>query len=144
MTPILASVIISPWISLPFAGVMMLLVAAHIEVTSSPAVPRSRRRIRIANAWVMMVTIPLLAAGSSLIDPDTRAWVFSVVWLAASWLVALSVVLAMADIANTVRLTRTGRRQLRAHLREMGEELGRIQQERAARAPAATDDHPTP
>jgi len=112
-------VILSPWFVLPVAAVMMLAVAAHITVTEKSAQPRSRRRIRIANGWVMLVGVPLIAAGFSIISPEVNRRAFVLVWLMVMGLVLISLGLAGLDILNTMRLTLRDRRRLREGLRDL-------------------------
>ena len=104
------------WIGLPLGVIMMLVVAAHVLVVSEMARPASRRRIRQANGGLMLVLIPLLTAGFSLIDPqaDPRMWVL--VWLAALPMLSFVVLFAGLDVLNTWCLLRRRRVRLRAEL----------------------------
>ncbi len=95
-----------PWIILPLALVAMLIVSAHVTLTQASAAPRSRKRLRIANGWVMLITLPLLAAGVSLVTPDRSPRLFVLTWIGVALLLTLSILLAMLDAANTVRLVR--------------------------------------
>lgn len=104
------SVAVSPWIALPIAAVAMALVGWHASGLAGADMPRSRRRIRIANSWVMLLGIPLLAAGSSVIDPQRSPRAFVLVWLAVGVLLLLCVGLAVADALNTWRLAGAERR----------------------------------
>lgn len=108
--------IVTPWITLPIAGALMALVAWHAAGIDAGDEPLSRKRIRVMNGWVMLVCLPLLATGFSLINPGARPKTFAIVWLGASALLLLSVALAIADAANTVRLSRSRRETLAAKL----------------------------
>jgi hypothetical protein len=112
------------WIGLPLGVVMMLVVAAHVTVIGETTNPASRRRIRQANGGLMLVLIPLLTAGFSLIDPqrDPRLWVL--VWLAALPMLCFVVLFAGLDVLNTWRLLRRRRLKLQAELATL-EALGR-------------------
>lgn len=125
--------LIPMWIGLPLGVVMMLVVAAHAMVLGEMRGPASRRRIRQANAGLMLVLIPLLTAGFSLIDPgrDPRLWVL--VWLAAMPLLCFVVLFAGLDVANTWRLLRKRRRTLRAELARLESEGAMRARERSAR-----------
>lgn len=107
------SVIISPFLALPVCGLVMVVVAIHMEHTIESMAPRSRRRLRVANGWVMLMGLPLLASGSSLINPDTHPRLFALVWSGAIIFLTLALVIAMGDVLNTMRLTSRRRAQIR-------------------------------
>lgn len=107
---------ISPFIALPAAFALMLIVALHARHTSRSAEPASRKRIRIANGYLMMFTLPLLAVGFSMLDPRLHFREWALVWLAAITLLGMNVGLAVIDMLNTFRLVRSARRRLRASL----------------------------
>lgn len=104
-------------LTLPAAAVLLVVVAGHLLATMHRTEPASRRRIRTANGFVVLVTIPLLAMGFSVIDPDRYPTEWLLVWLAAIALLSINVGLALLDIANTIRLTLRSRRDLRTSLR---------------------------
>jgi hypothetical protein len=106
MTPAL-----SPWIILPLALACMLIVSAHVTITQTSEAPPSRKRVRMANGWVMLLTLPLLAAGVSLIAPERDPRLFVLTWTTVVFLVGLSVALAVIDAINTLRLVRRERRR---------------------------------
>lgn len=58
----------------------------------------------------MMLGIPLVAAGASVIDPQRSPRAFVLVWLSVAILLVLCVALAMLDAANTWRLTSAARK----------------------------------
>ncbi|MFG0276270.1 MAG: hypothetical protein ACF8QF_14565 [Phycisphaerales bacterium] len=132
------------WGVLPLTALMMLVVAGHIEVTRVATRPESRRRIRIANGWVMLVTLPLLASGFSLLDPDTQRRTFVLVWVAAVWLLGVSLLLAIADVFNTIRVTRKEREQLRHGFEELTRDIARLRREgRHTNEGRRADDQPS-
>lgn len=92
---------------------MMVIVAVHLVSTEQSDQPASRKRIRIANGWVMLIVIPLLAAGFSLIDHQTSPRGFVLTWLGATGLLLVTVILALADIFNSIRIARISRKRLR-------------------------------
>lgn len=118
--------VLSPWLVLPLAGLAMLLLASHVTATEQIE-PLSRRRIRLANGWVMLVATPLIAAGFSLIAPLSQSRAFAMVWLAVIGLLSISVLLALADIVNTIRLGRRAHRELREAASRLKAELHRAQ-----------------
>jgi len=108
--------VITPWITLPLALAAMLAVSAHVTVTQHSRAPASRRRIRVCNGWVMLLTIPLIAAGVSLVSAPQSPRLFTLTWTAVVFLLALSITLALADALNTIRIARHEKRQ---HLIEL-------------------------
>lgn len=101
----------SPWIILPLALVAMLIVSAHVTLTQASDAPPSRKRLRIANGWVMLITLPLLAAGVSLVTVDQNPRLFVLTWIGVTLLLTLSILLAVLDAVNTVRLVRAEKRR---------------------------------
>jgi len=113
---------IPAWITLPLAAASMLTVAAHLLVVERTS-PRSvRRRIRLSNGWIMLIAIPLIAAGFSFIDPDAKPRMFLIVWSTIIGLVSISIALALADVVNTFFHAR----QSLAKLRQTKEDLARL------------------
>lgn len=110
------------WIVVPLAAVALLATASHIIVLrEAPAgvLPESRRRIRVATSWVIMVAIPLTAYAFGIASPS-KPGIFSIVWLAVVGLLGAIVLLATLDAFNTMRLHRDEARRLR---RDLGEAL---------------------
>lgn len=101
------------WIAMPLAILAIVVVAAHVaSMYRSGEIPPSRRRIRVANAWLMVVAIPLLACAVSVVTP-ARQRAFVLVWLAAIGLVLMILVVALIDVLNNHRLHARSRRALR-------------------------------
>jgi hypothetical protein len=71
--------------------------------------PRWRKNLRTANGLVMMLAIPVLAAGFGIVDPqNTRHFVLT--WMLATGLLSLVLILAMIDVlASSVYLWRVRR-----------------------------------
>jgi len=107
---------LSPWIILPLTLASMLIVSAHVTLTQASDAPASRKRLRVANGWIMLITLPLLAAGVSLIAPERDPRLFVLTWTVVVLLVTVSVVIAAADVANTLRLVRRDRQRHVARL----------------------------
>lgn len=108
------SAVISPWIALPLAALALVLIAWHSTGLDRRAIPASRRRIRQANAWVMMLGVPLFAIGVSVVSEDRSPRAFVLVWVVTSMLIVLCVLLAIVDALNTWRLASHERRHLAA------------------------------
>ena len=111
----------------------MLAVSAHVTVTQHSRAPASRRRIRVCNGWIMLLTIPLIAAGVSLVSAPQSPRLFTLTWAAVVLLLVLSIALAAADALNTIRIARNDRR------RDLIELAKRNAAERARRTPDVTD-----
>ncbi|MFN9971483.1 MAG: hypothetical protein ACK58T_16495 [Phycisphaerae bacterium] len=106
-TPLLPS-----WVVLPVAVVLLLVVAVHLLVVSHAPMPSTRRRIRLANGWIMLLLVPLGAAAFGVVTPsDARSFVF--VWTLVIFMLLMLIVLATIDIVNTGVLYRRERRSLR-------------------------------
>jgi len=133
-------VLLPAWLVMPVAAFAMIVVAAHIEVTSAVTEPRSRRRIRLANGWVMLITVPLLASGFSLLNPDSAPRAFALVWTVCVGFVFVSLCLAGMDILNTLRLAARARRRLRQTLSNLTREIEFIAREGRAGADGTTDE----
>ncbi len=110
----LAAVTISPWIALPLAAVALILIAWHSTGLDRRPMPASRKRIRQANSWVMMLCVPLFAAGVSIVDAETSARAFVLIWTVVGMLVIVSVLLAIVDALNTWRIAAEARRRTAA------------------------------
>jgi biotin transporter BioY len=110
--------IIPPIITLAAAMALMILVALHARHTSRSDEPASRKRIRLANACLIMFTLPLVAIGFSVLDPKTHPRAWMLVWIAAMAFLAMNIALAFLDVLNTMRLVRAARRRLQAELIE--------------------------
>ena len=135
-----SGVILTPWLTVPIAAVLMIVLASHIEVTSQVTEPRSRRRIRLANGWVMLVTVPLLAAGLSLLNPNVHQRAFALVWTVTIAFVFMTLMLAILDFVNTLRLAARARRRLRHTLTSLTREIEFITRETGRGADGSTDE----
>jgi len=116
-TTIAISGVLPAWLVIPSAVLVMLTVAAAITVTAKHTTPASRRRVRLANGWVMLLLIPLAATGFSLIDSAQQPRLFVQIWILVIGLISISVVLAIMDVLNTARLARLAHQRLRTSMR---------------------------
>lgn len=135
-----AGAIIPAWITVPSAIVMMALVAGHAAATWRSDQPGSRKRIRLANACVMMLTLPLLTAGFSLIDHRTYPREWTIVWLAAMATLTVNIALAVLDVANTLRLLRRAQLRVRRALAALTAEAEALHRKADAQAKAERRD----
>lgn len=110
------------WIVLPLAMIAMLVLASYHEALRAADIPESRRRIRIANTMVMLVAVPLAAYSFAIASPDEPR-VFVLVWTSVLALLLATVLLAMLDVLNSLRLHRGDLRNLRAHANAAHHEL---------------------
>lgn len=112
------------WLVAPVAGALMLAVGGHMMATRRAAMPESRRRIRIANAWLMVLTLPLTAyAFGVLQDNDPRRFVL--VWTGVAGLIGLVIAVAVVDMLNTIRLTAAARSRSISQFKEFHARLTR-------------------
>lgn len=133
---------IPPAIAIPVAIVGMIVVAAHAQaLAKAPGVPESRRRIRLANAVLMLLTIPMLTAGFSLISGATRPRLWVMVWLLSTLLVGMILILAVLDTLNTVRISRRRRRELREQLSGYRADIIELARRTRANHPTEPPDH---
>ncbi len=109
--------IIPLWITCSLAIGLLLAISMHTAILIRSTEPASRTRIRLANSAIMALATPLFVIGFSVIDHSTRPREWAMVWMLAGGLLALSVLLAMADAVNTMRLAVNTQRELRVHLR---------------------------
>jgi len=108
------------WVVVPLAAMALLATASHIIVLREApvgALPESRRRIRVATGWVIMVAIPLTAYAFGIASPS-RPGIYTIVWMSVVALLAAIVSLAMLDGFNTVRLHHGESRRLRQDMRD--------------------------
>ena len=105
--------VLPAWIVLPISVGLMMLVSAHMSRLKESHGPASRTRIRIANGWVMLFALGFTAAGFSLVSSNLRPRLFFIVWAVSLVLITTSVMLAMLDMMNTLRLMRRVRVRIR-------------------------------
>lgn len=108
--------LLSPYVVVPIAGGVMALLALHLASLKRTPHPPSRRRIRSANALIMLAIVPLFAVGVSLISAQRNPRLWLLLWLAVISLVWMSVMLALLDMVNTLRMARVRRRKLQRML----------------------------
>jgi len=108
--------VIPLWLGIPVAAMLMLVVAAHALSLGESDHPASRKRIRQSNAVMILLAIPLLTCGFCVLDPQAHPREWALVWLACFALLGFVVLLAVADMLNTLRLGRAERGRARSSL----------------------------
>ena len=111
-TTLANSSVLPAWFVIPLAAVVMLIVAAAITSAAKHTTPASRRRIRIANGWVMLLITPLAAFGFGLIDSSAQPRLFVKVWILVIGLLCITVALAILDMINTARIAKISNQRL--------------------------------
>lgn len=121
MHAILASQPVAPpWAVFPLAGFTLVVVLWHLYSilrTEPASLHPTRRRIRIANASVMLTLVPLIAYAFGVVTTDSPR-LYAIAWLAVMGLLAIMVLLAMMDSANTARIHLADRSALRTQMRQ--------------------------
>ncbi|MDI1289724.1 MAG: hypothetical protein PSX37_07235 [bacterium] len=97
----------------PFAIIVLLVLAVHAAVLFRTDMPPSRKRIRLANAALMLFTTPVIAYGFGWIDPAVHKRPFVVTWTLVAGLVVLILFLALFDAVNNLRIQRAELRNIR-------------------------------
>lgn len=106
------------WAVIPMAALTLLAVAAHARALAQEDVPPSRRRIRSANALVMLVAIPIGAYAIGVAEPAADQRAFVLAWTLLAGLLVVVTGLAVLDMLNTYRLYRRGKREMLRKLRQ--------------------------
>jgi hypothetical protein len=125
----IAESILPVWFVLPLASLTLVVLGVHLQWMHQADMPGSRRRIRTASNLVSMLTVPLIAAGFALINPNDHR-VFVMVWLAIVGLLGVVVVLAGVDMLNNLRIHSKERHQVRSEIRQLQGEMRTLVRER--------------
>lgn len=122
--------LVPAWLSLPLAGLVVLIIATHMHALARSSIAPSRKRIRTATGWLMLVTAPLTGYAFGVASPaDPRGFVL--VWLTVAGLLGIIILLACIDILNSGRLRR-------ARMQEMTRQMREVQTHMQEEARAAT------
>lgn len=117
--------VLDPRLIVPLGLLLLLLLAIAQARNARSDAPRSRRRIRAANGWVMAAAIPVLCVGFAFINPTLAPGAFLLTWGAGVGLMLLAVLLACFDVMNTMRLNRRTRDEVRDAYRSLADQEGR-------------------
>lgn len=93
--------LVHAWVVLPIAAFALLIVSAHALAVSRSDMPPSRRRVRLASAMLMLLMIPVGAFALGIADPTNNQRAFVLAWMLVTGLVAMLLMLAGLDMANT-------------------------------------------
>lgn len=108
--------LVTPWLVIPLAVLAMLFLAGHIiNLRADGEMPDSRRRIRLANAWLMLLLAPIAAMAFSIVTPG-QAREFVLLMSIVVGMLGFIVILACADAVNNLRIHRSAVRELREEI----------------------------
>lgn len=107
------------WVSAPLAMITLVTVAAHLLAMRGADMPESRRRIRTANGWLILITAPVLVVAFSVVS-RSQPRQFVLIWVIAMALVCFTILMAFVDMINNLRIARIQRQRLS---RTMGSQL---------------------
>lgn len=120
LIPLAAAPVAPGWVVFPIGGFTLVVVVWHLYTilrTDPASIHPTRRRIRLANAAVMLLLVPLIAYAFGVATTDSPR-LFAIAWLTVMGLLALMVLLAMMDSANTARMHVADRIELRRQVRQ--------------------------
>lgn len=129
---------VSAWLIFPLAALAVVVIMGHLAALRQDAeMPTSRKRIRTANAVVLLATAFSLAYAFGVADPVAQPRDFALSWMLTTGLLFLVLMLACADSLNTVRLHWGEQRKLRRDLRDaIGRAQRIVEEEQKDRAPS--------
>ena len=108
--------ILPAWLVLPLGAVTLLVLAGHLlALNADSKMDPQRRRIRMTNAVLMMLTVPLVAYGFGVATP-AHSRLFIYVWVLSAAMLFLIIMVAAIDILNTWKVQRAQMRELRRQL----------------------------
>jgi len=103
----LASLSVQPlaplWFVAPMAAATFLVVAAHLMACLHADMPASRRRIRLANGSLILLTLPVLTYALCFVSPS-EGRPFVIAWTLLAGATTIVMALAWLDVANNLRL----------------------------------------
>jgi uncharacterized membrane protein len=137
----LAAVHISPFVALPIAAILAATLVWYWVQLGATDVPRSRRWIRRFSLAMSFALLLAAVLGVSFIDPRGQQSAYVVTWATVILIILMVMLTAVADIFNSLRLTREIRTRMEV---DAAAELHRSIKEHAAtsgRAPRI--DSPT-
>lgn len=106
------------WFVTPLCGLTLVLIFLHMRRLAREEMPESRRRIRSASGLLLLL-LPVLMCYALGVSSPREPVVFVGAWTAVAMLVLLLLVLAVADIGNTLLMYRSHARRMRAEMREL-------------------------
>jgi ABC-type dipeptide/oligopeptide/nickel transport system permease subunit len=142
MTPVTMqhSPLVPWWLAMPVAALVLVVLARYLLALFASDMEPRRKRIRGMNTFLMMLATPLVAYGFSVATPARhRAYIFT--WTLICSLLLMIILLALLDIANSIRLHRTQVRDLRRSL--SAQSLLESHAAMAAKGAPKPDDRPS-
>lgn len=118
VTPMMASVLIPLKYSAPLAILSLGVLATYWYALRPGQAPRSRRRIRRANTMVQVALVLALVYGLSVASHDVAPGRFLLAWIGVILLLGLTILFALMDSWNNVRIHRRDRREERRRAAE--------------------------
>lgn len=101
------------WVAVPMGIVTLFVIMAHAAALREAPMPESRRRIRTANAVLMMCAVPLVTYALAIVPP-ANARPFVIAWTSVVCFLGIILMLALLDVLNTLRIRRREVARLRA------------------------------
>ncbi len=105
--------VLSPWVVVPITAALMGLVVLYQGWLARSDMPRWRRRLRGANGWIMLLGLPAVGAGFSIINHASNPVLFVGVWGFGLLMVAAAVGLAVVDWSASALLGLEARAAMR-------------------------------
>ncbi len=99
------------WFVVPVGVFTLIVLVGHLLSLRGVQMPASRRRIRLATGFLMVLSAPLLIYGLAYVPPS-RGRIFILCWMAIAALVLVVLALAWIDVMNNLRLARLERAAL--------------------------------
>lgn len=125
-----AGPMVTPWLIIPLAAVGMVLMAGYTLGIQRDDVPPARRKIRTAIGLLYIFILAALAYGISIATIEDKK-TSAVCWLLVIGLVGVSVILAMADAAVTLKLAvRERREEAKRAAEELAQSILKARQDR--------------
>jgi hypothetical protein len=108
--------ILPPWLVLPVGALALLILAGHLlALNSDTRMDPQRRRIRMTNNVLMMLTVPLVAYGFGVTTPDHyRAFIY--VWVLSAAMLFMVIMVAGVDMLHSWNLHRIQLKSLRRQI----------------------------
>jgi uncharacterized protein involved in response to NO len=103
------------WAVITVSFLALLVIAIHILSLARTITHPSRKRIRIANGFLMMVGVVALAYAVGVASPD-KPRQFTLAWTSVMSMMVLIVGMACLDALNNVRLNALERKAVRREL----------------------------
>lgn len=93
-------------LSVPAAALIAGWIVWYWRRLGRPDVPVSRRRIRRASMFLMVISLPMFVRALSVLDPKVDPRQYVATWMLAMAVVGLVILTAALDAINNLRLHR--------------------------------------